>query len=1168
MRFKRLYIPAFGPFTNLDLSFPAEDRDLHVIYGENEAGKSSLLRAIRDLLFGIHGQSPDNFRHDYKQLRVLGEIENRAGEQLVFQRRKGNKNTLLDKDHRPLPDQALQPFLGSIDQAHFSAMFGLGSRELREGAVQLLKGEGEIGTALFSASLGGTPIQRVLDALVEESERLFRGRATTNVSIRPAVHRHKDLLAQSRVAMVNAETWEQSEKDLKRLASVRKNLEDEINKIARELAWVDRCEDALPSVGRLIDDLRSLNALPPLPNIASDFVERARIIRGAVAESSNRVQALTTQINQFEGQLAGCPTSPQILAEEEALDFLHQELGAYREQKKRLANLNKELASIEPVLRLGMKNLDVPGDLQSLETLRLSRTVQLSFEEAASALQDAMKQHALNAAKMEALQAEIENDKTELAPLPETDLTPLREALAEAAEATEANQTLVASQAEVANLIRAVATEQVLVPGVPEDVDATARLAVPARATISKFREGFDGLARDIDQADKLVRDEERKIKELEDELHRLERRGPLPSEESLGQAREHRDHGWQLVLAEWKGDGAKEAFDPYSPLEEAFPLAIIKADKIADQLRLDAEAVAQAEEKRLRIRSGQQSIVELKAALASHQEAVTNCQRAWEAEWAPSGVVPRTADEMDDWRDNWVRFRDTVTKLREAESAFSAKNTKVQTARDTLAAVLTESPNKPFSVLFEAARNRVQKGEESTGQRNAIGRRIEQQQRTLTALERKSVELLGAVVTAKANWKSRSMTAGLAEDTTPESGLRLLQERKELLAKFDTWGKLSGEANNTADTISQYERSVAKKAVALEITADQTEAQEDALWKALSQARKAQAEHDQLLTQMTSANAELTTARQMETQALQNQEALMRSSNLEMPEELEPLIANLEKRKTLQDRIDGLRETLSTLARGEAVDEFIARVQAENADDLPQRKTSLESQKSEKTRAVQDLQAELIKLNHEKNSLERAGDAAADFRQQAESVGTKLKQDAARFIRLRLAAHFLRHQIERFREENQVPLLEKSGQVFKQMTCGAFNGLAAVFNNEDIPVMVGRRADGATVPVGGMSDGSRDQLYLALRLAAMDRYLEDYEPMPLILDDLLITFDNERTKAILPQLADLARRTQIFLFTHHEHLVELCRETVGEDQFKLHQLSSSVITRAEISPP
>ena len=102
MRFQRLHIPAFGPFTNLELSFPSAKNDLHVIYGGNEAGKSSLLRAIRDLLFGIHGQSPDNFLHDYKNLRLLGEIENRAGDRLIFQRRKGNKNTLLDEAGNPL----------------------------------------------------------------------------------------------------------------------------------------------------------------------------------------------------------------------------------------------------------------------------------------------------------------------------------------------------------------------------------------------------------------------------------------------------------------------------------------------------------------------------------------------------------------------------------------------------------------------------------------------------------------------------------------------------------------------------------------------------------------------------------------------------------------------------------------------------------------------------------------------------------------------------------------------------------------------------------------------------------------------------------------------------------------------------------------------------------
>ncbi len=122
-------------------------------------------------------------------------------------------------------------------------------------------------------------------------------------------------------------------------------------------------------------------------------------------------------------------------------------------------------------------------------------------------------------------------------------------------------------------------------------------------------------------------------------------------------------------------------------------------------------------------------------------------------------------------------------------------------------------------------------------------------------------------------------------------------------------------------------------------------------------------------------------------------------------------------------------------------------------------------------------------------------------------------------------------------------------------ITRGAFSGLGAEFNADDVPILMGIRADQTKVPIEGLSDGTRDQLYLALRLAALDHYLEEHEPMPLILDDLLITFDNERTKAILPQLADLARRTQILLFTHHEHLVELCRQTLGENQFQLHRL-------------
>ena len=237
-------------------------------------------------------------------------------------------------------------------------------------------------------------------------------------------------------------------------------------------------------------------------------------------------------------------------------------------------------------------------------------------------------------------------------------------------------------------------------------------------------------------------------------------------------------------------------------------------------------------------------------------------------------------------------------------------------------------------------------------------------------------------------------------------------------------------------------------------------------------------------------------------------------------------------------------------------MDDFVSRVRAENPDALAERKSTAVREKGEKEAVLSGIRETLFRLGNEKQVLEKASDAAADFLQKAESSAATLKQDAARYLRLRLATHLLQGQIERFRQENQGPLLQKSGDVFKAITRDAFSGLGADFRADDLPILVGVRPDQTKVPVEGLSDGSRDQLYLALRLAALDRYLEAHEPMPLILDDLLITFDDDRAKAILPQLADFANRTQIFLFTHHEHLVELCRQTLGAGQFHLHRLA------------
>jgi uncharacterized protein YhaN len=78
------------------------------------------------------------------------------------------------------------------------------------------------------------------------------------------------------------------------------------------------------------------------------------------------------------------------------------------------------------------------------------------------------------------------------------------------------------------------------------------------------------------------------------------------------------------------------------------------------------------------------------------------------------------------------------------------------------------------------------------------------------------------------------------------------------------------------------------------------------------------------------------------------------------------------------------------------------------------------------------------------------------------------------------------------------------------------------------------------------LSNGTRDQLYLALRLASLEEAIGRGDSMPFIADDILIEFDDERSRVALEVLAELAGKTQILLFSHHAHVAEQARELGG----------------------
>ena len=87
------------------------------------------------------------------------------------------------------------------------------------------------------------------------------------------------------------------------------------------------------------------------------------------------------------------------------------------------------------------------------------------------------------------------------------------------------------------------------------------------------------------------------------------------------------------------------------------------------------------------------------------------------------------------------------------------------------------------------------------------------------------------------------------------------------------------------------------------------------------------------------------------------------------------------------------------------------------------------------------------------------------------------------------------------------------------------------------------------------LSDGTRDQMFLALRLGGLSRHIDISGKVPFIVDDVLVHFDDARSSAALLALAALAEKTQIIFFTHHRHLVELAENTLPHQSLCLHHL-------------
>ena len=273
----------------------------------------------------------------------------------------------------------------------------------------------------------------------------------------------------------------------------------------------------------------------------------------------------------------------------------------------------------------------------------------------------------------------------------------------------------------------------------------------------------------------------------------------------------------------------------------------------------------------------------------------------------------------------------------------------------------------------------------------------------------------------------------------------------------------------------------------------------------------------------------------------------LLEASGVESVGELRVAIERSDQLRTLNEELAGIMKTLDQQGDGLAIEVIEEECRGVDIDEVRAREEATEA---ELKGIAEQLEGAIVAWTEARKAFEAIGgdDAAARAATDSEEALAAMQDAAERYVRVRASAMLLRWAVDRYRKEKQGPLLRRAGGLFRVLTRNSFERLEVRIDDRDILHLTGVRPDGEVVAMQGLSSGTEDQLFLALRIAAVEDYLTRAVALPFVADDLFINFDPERSAAGFEVLGQLAEQTQVLFFSHHPHLVDVARETLGAD--------------------
>ncbi|KIL36962.1 hypothetical protein SD71_04430 [Cohnella kolymensis] len=183
------------------------------------------------------------------------------------------------------------------------------------------------------------------------------------------------------------------------------------------------------------------------------------------------------------------------------------------------------------------------------------------------------------------------------------------------------------------------------------------------------------------------------------------------------------------------------------------------------------------------------------------------------------------------------------------------------------------------------------------------------------------------------------------------------------------------------------------------------------------------------------------------------------------------------------------------------------------------------EQQRSELLDRRGRLTQELQRLRNESELEDRA--------MRLSELQSKLEALLERYAILAISDTLITRTKSIFEEEKQPEVLRLASRYLEQMTGGAYIRIVAP---GDSPALLAETKERALLDSAFLSRGTQEQLFLAMRFALCDAASREH-PLPLLLDDLFVHFDEKRLENTIPVVQQLAAARQVILFTCHRHV-------------------------------